>query len=97
MVVTEAMEAGLPVLGFKNSPGVNEMIINNYNGFLVEDEEEYIEKLELLLSDSDLRSNMAIQAHKSVEKLSNGYVWDLWEETLNKLVGNYKDNVNQNE
>lgn len=94
MVVTEAMEAGLPVLGFKNSPGVNEMIINNYNGFLVEDEEEYIEKLELLLSDCDLRNNMAIQAHKSVEKLSNGYVWDLWEETLNKLVGNYRDNIN---
>ena len=94
MVVTEAMEAGLPVLGFKTSPGVNEMITNNYNGFLVESEEEYIEKLELLLADCDLRNNMSIQAHKSVEKLSNGYVWDLWEETLNELVRNYSDNIN---
>lgn len=94
MVVTEAMESGLPVLGFKTSPGVNEMITNNYNGFLVESEEEYIEKLELLLADCDLRNNMAIQAHKSVEKLSNGYVWDLWEETLNELVRNYSDNIN---
>lgn len=94
MVVTEAMEAGLPVLGFKTSPGVNEMITNNYNGFLVESEEEYIEKLEVLLADCDLRNNMAIQAHKSVEKLSNGYIWDLWEDTMNELVSNYSSNIN---
>ena len=94
MVVTEAMEAGLPVLGFKTSPGVNEMITNNYNGFLVESEEEYIEKLEALLADCDLRNNMAIQAHKSIEKLSNGYIWDLWEDTMNELVDNYSSNIN---
>lgn len=91
MVVTEAMEAGLPVLGFKNSPGVNEMIINNYNGFLVESEEEYIEKLEALLADCDLRNNMAIQAHKSVENLSNGEVWSRWEYVMKQLVDRYND------
>ena len=91
VVMAEAMEAGLPVIGFKDSPGVNEMIIDDYNGFLVEDEEEYTEKLELLLSDCDLRNNMAIQAHKSVENLSNGEVWNRWEYVMKQLVDRYND------
>lgn len=91
VVMAEAMEAGLPVIGFKDSPGVNEMIIDNYNGFLVENEEEYTEKLELLLSDCDLRNNMAIQAHKTVENLSNGEVWSRWEYVMKQLVDRYNN------
>ena len=86
MVVAEAMEAGVPVLGFKNSPGVNEMIVNNYNGYLVEDELEYIEKLELLIANKELRRKLSTQAHDSVKHLSNGEVWNLWENTILNLT-----------
>ncbi len=89
MVVTEAMEAGLPVLGFKNSPGVNEMIIDNYNGFLVGSIKEYTEKLDLLTANYDIRNKMALQSHKSVENLSNGEVWSRWEYVMKQLIDRY--------
>ena len=91
VVMAEAMEAGLPVIGFKNSPGVNEMIIDNYNGFLVESRKEYTEKLELLMEDYHLRNKMALQSHKSVENLSNGEVWNRWEYVMQRLIDRYNN------
>lgn len=91
VVMAEAMEAGLPVIGFKDSPGVNEMIIDNYNGFLVESTKEYTEKLELLMKNYNLRNKMALQSHKSVENLSNGDVWNRWEYTMQQLIDRYND------
>ena len=91
VVMAEAMEAGLPVIGFKDSPGVNEMIIDDYNGFLVESTKEYTEKLELLMMNYSLRNKMALQSHKSVENLSNGDVWNRWEYTMQQLIDRYND------
>lgn len=91
VVMAEAMEAGLPVIGFKDSPGVNEMIIDDYNGFLVESTKEYTEKLELLMMNYNLRNKMALQSHKSVENLSNGDVWNRWEYTMQQLIDRYND------
>lgn len=91
VVMAEAMESGLPVIGFKDSPGVNEMIIDNYNGFLVGSIKEYTEKLEVLMANYNIRNKMALQSHKSVENLSNGEVWSRWEYVMKQLIDRYND------
>lgn len=91
VVMAEAMESGLPVIGFKDSPGVNEMIIDNYNGFLVGSIKEYTEKLEVLMANYNIRNKMALQSHKSVENLSNGEVWIRWEYVMKQLIDRYND------
>lgn len=67
------------------------MIIDDYNGFLVESTKEYTEKLELLMMNYNLRNKMALQSHKSVENLSNGDVWNRWEYTMQELIDRYND------
>ena len=37
LALTEAMSAGLPCVGFKSCTGVNGLIVDGENGFLVED------------------------------------------------------------
>lgn len=37
LALTEAMAAGLPVIGYKSCPSVNELIVDGVNGFLCED------------------------------------------------------------
>jgi glycosyltransferase involved in cell wall biosynthesis len=55
-VILEAMHQGLPLVAFNNS-SLPEIVIDNYNGFLVknEDERDLAEKVEVLIRDSSLR------------------------------------------
>ena len=65
LAVTEAMSAGLPVIGFDYCSGVNEIIENNKNGFFVKDVDEFADKLDLLISNEKLREQMG-QAAKNI-------------------------------
>ncbi|KAA3648899.1 MAG: glycosyltransferase [Bacteroidetes bacterium] len=49
--------------------GVNkEIIINDYNGFLVQTNEEWIEKLSLLIDNAELRARLGSNARKTIEE-----------------------------
>ncbi|MCB0801788.1 MAG: glycosyltransferase family 4 protein [Flavobacteriales bacterium] len=49
--------------------GVNkEIIINDYNGFLVQTNEEWIEKLSLLIDNAELRARLGSYARKTIEE-----------------------------
>lgn len=60
MVLLEAMSFGIPCIAYKTPSGVCD-IINDSNGFVINNrnQSEYLEKLELLLSDSKLKHRMS--------------------------------------
>jgi glycosyltransferase involved in cell wall biosynthesis len=62
LVIAEAKAAGLPVVAVK-AYGVSEMVINGEDGFLTElNQNDFIEKTLLLLSDDSVREKFARQA-----------------------------------
>lgn len=77
IVLIEAMAAGLPCIAFKPD-GINiitaseDIIVDGKTGFLVKDEKEMAEKIDLLLSDNKLRKKLSVAARKEAEKYSWG-------------------------
>lgn len=69
-VTCEAMSQNLPVISTKID-GSTDLIIDNYNGFLVTSTSEMIEKIELLAHDSHLRKKFSKNAFNFVNKNYN--------------------------
>lgn len=82
----EAMSMGLPVIGFDYSTGVNELINNGKDGFLVRDINEFAEKLELLINDANLRQNMGNNATNIGYKYSMTNIINQWENLINNVI-----------
>lgn len=87
LVTAEAMSHGLPVVGFADCPGTNELIENNVSGVLVEPEDDRIEALADALS--DLIRNPVLQERlgkagqvKIKSLFSTEQVCDQWEALL---------------
>jgi len=74
--VGEAMSAGLPVVAFDCVAGPAEMIRDNYNGFLIPlyDYKYFQEKLEMLMSNEDLRSKFGENAKEDIQKFSINHI-----------------------
>src|SRR6266542_3595866 len=64
-VIIEAFSSGVPVIG-SNAGGIPEMIKQGVDGFICEpdNEQEWIDKIELLIKDVNLRNKMALQARR---------------------------------
>lgn len=87
LALTEAMAAGLPSIGYKSCPSVNELIIDGYNGFLCEDGiDDFAEKLKILMQDAVLRKKMGQNARESMKQFAPEKIWDEWEDLINKVV-----------
>lgn len=69
-VLGEALSAGLPVISYDCEAGPSEIIINDYNGYLVDlfDDESFKERLSFLINDRKLRQRMSDNALKSIAK-----------------------------
>lgn len=61
LVVLEAMASGLPVI-VSSQGAAHEHVDEGINGFIATSEEEYVEKLSLLLTREDLRKSMSQEA-----------------------------------
>ena len=83
---TEAMAVGLPVIGFDYCPGVNELIKDGVNGFLVKDVDEFADKLNTLIEDENLRKNMGAEARKIAEKYAPDSIMQQWENLMNSVI-----------
>lgn len=91
LALTEAMAAGLPAIGYKSCPSVNELIIDGYNGFLCEDGiDDFAEKLKILMSDAELRKKMGQNARESMKQFAPEKIWDQWETLINEVVAEHK-------
>jgi glycosyltransferase involved in cell wall biosynthesis len=68
------MAVGLPVVSSRVGP-VDEMIEDGVNGFLVETEDEWHDRLELLVTNRDLRNRMGRAARATAIERFSAHVW----------------------
>jgi glycosyltransferase involved in cell wall biosynthesis len=68
MIVSEAMYCGLPIVAVK-ATGIESLVENNQNGFLVsESEEEFSSAVQKLIADPELRKNFAEKSKKLAQE-----------------------------
>lgn len=88
LVLTEAMECGLPCVAFDCECGPREIIDDNRNGLLVKvgDVESLSSALSSLMGNDTLRSEMGIQSIDFAKKFYCESVMPQWVELFNKLT-----------
>lgn len=91
LVTLEAMECGLPVIGF-DIPANKELITNGKNGFLVPcyDIKEYAKTMEMVANNPELMKKTANLLSKSIEKYSFKTIIFQWHKMLNETETNIK-------
>lgn len=93
LATAEAMSYGLPVIGFKDCPGTNELITSDIDGILVSSNSNRVEALALALecifSSQQLRIRLGVAAANAINnKFSLGFVSDRWEFLLRHQIKN---------
>lgn len=80
MVLIEAMASGLACISFDCRRGPKDIIENNRNGFLIKvgDEEAFVEKVNLLIEDENLRMQFGKNAKESTEKYNIESIMKQW-------------------
>lgn len=86
LATAEALSAGLPVVGFRNCPGTNELISHGWNGLLADPRGGRARglqvELEKMIRDEPLRLTLAANAPASVAEFSPAAIADQWEQML---------------
>ncbi len=91
MAMTEAMSAGIPVVGYKSCPAVNEIIRDGETGFLVDDGAEPLAvALARLMKDENLRRKMGAAAKEDMKQYAAETIWNQWENLMTDLVSETK-------
>jgi glycosyltransferase involved in cell wall biosynthesis len=85
----EMQSAGLPCVGLEGCSGVNELIIDKYNGFLVpKSSREFARKIEKLIKDPDMRKRFSANAYKEARKYNFDVVSQKWLNVVQDIVYN---------
>lgn len=86
MVLLEAMQLGIPCIAYETDSGVEDIINNNKNGFIIKnrDEKKYINKLDTLLKNYELRKSMSINCIKTREKFKEEKICKIWFKILDE-------------
>lgn len=86
MVLLEAMSHGVPCIAYETKSGVKDIIDNNENGVIIfnRNEEEYINKLKLLINDKKMLKNMSEKALKKAKSFSEKEIVKNWVNILSK-------------
>lgn len=84
MVLVEAMACGLPCICFDIPSGPRDIIEDNIDGFLIKDEniEDYISKLDILISNNEKRIKMGKNAKRNVQKFLDIKIEQNWNSLL---------------
>lgn len=85
LATAEAMGHGLPVIGFADCPGTNELISHNVNGLLVEGEgrvEVFAQGLKKLMDEPNLRASLGADGAKKVDIYAPKNIVKEWEDVL---------------
>ncbi len=87
LVLIEAMAFGRPVIAFEETSGSKTIIKNGENGFLIKsnDLKTYVQKINLLIKDKDLRFKMGENAKKSVRKYNLINIMKQWQDLFNSI------------
>lgn len=86
IVLIEAMSHGIPCIAFTSAEGANDLIIDGYNGYLIEnrDYDKMIEKLELLIADKDKRLELGKNARSFSLNYNSDNIKKQWLDLLRK-------------
>ena len=86
IVLIEAMNCGVPCISYSSAQGANEIIVNEENGFLIDNrnEDEMINKIELLMEDEKLRKKMGKNAKENSKNYSSEVILEKWSKLINK-------------
>lgn len=86
--LAEGMSMGLPAVGYKSCPAVNELIQDGENGLLCDDGVEPLSKaLEELMKNRTLRVDMGNKAKESMKQYSADIIWKKWEDLIESIEG----------
>ena len=89
LATAEAMSHQLPVIGFADCPGTNELIIHQENGLLIdvkEREKSMADALQSLIDDQSLRAELGKNGLITAKKYELPVILAQWEEMLEKLI-----------
>lgn len=88
MVLLEAMACGLPCVAYDCPSGLCAIVEDQKTGFLVEDGNVnfFVEKLERLIEDENLRIQMGKNANESVRKYDIETIMQQWKSLFENLV-----------
>jgi glycosyltransferase involved in cell wall biosynthesis len=88
MVLVEAMAIGLPCVAYDCPCGPRSIIQNDKNGFLVENGnvDSFVQKMELLIEDENLRLQMGQNAKNSVSKYNLDSIMQQWKLLFESMI-----------
>ncbi len=86
LVMLEAMAHGVPVVAFSSAEGARELIKNGYNGYLINNRNEFemADKIVELLNDKEKLQKMGQNAYKVAQKYTKEEVIKTWEQLLDE-------------
>jgi glycosyltransferase involved in cell wall biosynthesis len=86
IVLIEAMSHGIPCIAFTSAEGANDLITNDYNGYLIpnRDFNKMIEKIEELTNNKKLRKELGKNAREFSLKYSSDNIKKEWLELLKR-------------
>ena len=80
LVITEAMQCGVPVVCFGFKCGPRDIIINGEDGFVIDNhnDEEFINKVNFLMNNYEKRASMGKKAKLNIQRFSMDNVMNKW-------------------
>ena len=87
LTLLEAKASGIPMVSFDIITGPREIIEENKDGFLIEpyNIEKMAQKMDELMNSEELRSNMAKETFRRVNKFDKNSIIKQWEELLDNI------------
>ena len=87
--LSEALSVGLPAIGLKCASGVNELIIDNVNGFLTDESyDDFAKKIEKLILDRKLRQEFSKNAISLMSKYDLKTIKETWINLISNILCN---------
>lgn len=86
MTLIEAQSFGLPIVAYDCLTGPSE-VITQKSGFLIDDnnKEKFVEKLQILVTNGTLRSEMSVAAKEEMKRFSEMEITQQWKELIEAL------------
>lgn len=93
MVFIEAFQAGIPIVASKSFPSINDIVINEYNGYIFENSniQDACDKIRKLVKDEILNEQIGVGSFNSFEQFKIDNIIVEWEDIFNKIK---KDGLN---
>lgn len=88
LALTEAMGVGIPAVGYRSCPAVNELIHDGEDGYLTADgAAPFAEALRKLMEDGDRRAAFGKRAKENMKPFAPEVVWDEWDQLIREVCG----------